>query len=268
MLLKCKEDDNINKLKLIKGNCLDKMKNIKDKSIDMILCDLPYGTTKCKWDTIIPFEELWEQYNRIIKENGVIALFGQEPFSSYLRTSNFKNYKYDWYWRKSKPLGFPNAKKMPLKDIEIISIFYKKQPTYNPQGLQPYNKTINRPKSMTEKGNHISAYNGGALKQETYVREFTNYPRQVLEFGVEGKCIHPTQKPVDLLEYLIITYSNENETILDNTMGSGSTGIACIETKRNFIGIELDNTYFETCKNRIETHIIDNNLQDIHIEIA
>ena len=242
------------------------MQYIKDKSIDLILCDLPYGTTKCKWDTIIPFEELWNCYNRIIKDNGVIALFGQEPFSSILRTSNFKNYKYDWYWRKSKPLGFPNAKKMPLKDIEVISIFYKKQPTYNPQGLQPYNKVINRPKSMTEKGNHISAYNGGALKQETYVREFTNYPRQVLEFGVEGKCIHPTQKPVELLEYLIKTYSNDGQTVLDNCMGVASTGIACMNTNRNFIGIELDDTYFDNGLTRINTYINDNKLKNVNID--
>ena len=239
-------------IQLFKGDCLEIMKQISDKSIDMILCDLPYGTTKCNWDNIIPLNLLWEQYERIIKDNGVIVLFGSEPFSSLLRISNIEYYKYDWYWIKSKPQNFLNAKKMPLKNIETISIFYKKLPTYHPQGLIEINKKIKRPDSMLKSGNYISAYNGGDLKQKEYIRKFTNYPKQSLEFSVVGKSMHPTQKPTELLEYLIKTYTNENETVLDNCMGSGSTGVACINTNRSFIGIELEEKYFEMAKNRIE----------------
>jgi len=233
------------------GNCLEVMKFIPDKSINAIITDPPYGTTACKWDSVIDFTLMWEQLNRIIKPNGAIILCGSEPFSSALRMSNPKMFKYDWYWKKSKPSGFPNAKKMPLKDVETISVFYKKMPTYNPQGLLPFNKKIIRPKSMTEKGNHISAYNGGALKQKEYIRKFTNYPRQVLNFGVEGKCVHPTQKPIALMKYLVKTYTNEGETVLDFTMGSGSTGVAAKNLNRNFIGIEQDENYFNIATERI-----------------
>lgn len=226
------------------------MKNIPDGSVDMILCDLPYGTTACKWDIIIPFEPLWEQYNRIIKSNGVICLFGNEPFSSKLRVSNLKNFKYDWYWNKTKPVGFANAKKMPLKDVEIISIFYNKMPNYFPQGLIECNRIINN-STKIKKQNNITAINGGAFKSKSFIQQHTNYPRQVLKFSIE-QGLHPTQKPVPLLEYLIKTYTNEGETVLDNCMGSGSTGVACVNTNRNFIGIELDDTYFEIAKNRIE----------------
>ena len=231
---------------LFHGDCLEAMKDIPDKSVDMILCDLPYGTTKHEWDECISFTELWKQYERIIKDNGAIVLFGAEPFSSLLRVSNISMYKYDWIWNKSKPLGFINAKRMPLKDIENISVFYKKLPTYNPQGLIPYGKEV----SSSNKRD-ITAINGGKLKEGKYVRQFTNYPRQLLKFDVE-QGLHPTQKPVDLLEYLIRTYTNEGEVVLDNTMGSGSTGVACINTNRKFIGIELDDTYFEIAKERIE----------------
>ena len=229
------------------------MRDIPDKSIDAIICDLPFGTTACKWDTIIPFEPLWAHYKRIIKDNGAIVLFGSEPFSSYLRMSNIKQYKYDLYWKKSKPVGFANAKKMPLKDVETISIFYKSLPTYNPQGIEKCNRVISN-STKKIKQNNITAINGGAFKTDTFIQEFTNYPRQIIEVGVE-QGLHPTQKPVELMKYLIKTYTNEGETVLDNTMGSGTTGVACINTNRGFIGMELDDKYFEIAKERIEKAI-------------
>lgn len=239
--------------RLIQGDCLEVMKDIPSKSVDMILCDLPYNTTKAKWDILIPFNKLWEHYDRIIKDNGVIILFGSEPFSSMLRMSNIKNYKYDWYWNKSKPVGFANAKKMPLKDIETISVFYKKLPTYNPQGLVKCNRVISN-STKKIKQNNITAINGGAFKTDTFVQEYTNYPRQVLNFGVE-QGLHPTQKPVKLLEYLVKTYTNENDVVLDNCMGSGSTMIACINTNRQYIGIEKDEQYYEIAVNRVNRFI-------------
>ena len=225
------------------------MKAIESGSVDAIITDPPYGTTACKWDSVIDFELMWEQLNRIIKPNGAIVLFGSEPFSSALRMSNIKNYKYDLYWNKSKPVGFANAKKMPLKDVETISIFYKKPPTYNPQGLLKCSREISN-STKTKKQNNITAINGGAFKTETYKQEFTNYPRQILRYGVE-QGLHPTQKPIALMEYLIKTYTNENETVLDFTMGSGSTGVACKNTNRNFIGIEQDEKYFNIATERI-----------------
>lgn len=238
----------LNKIHL--GDCLELMKEIPDKSIDMILCDLPYGTTKLKWDSIIPFDKLWEQYERIIKGNGAIVLFGTEPFSSKLRASNLTLFKYDWYWRKSKPVGFANAKKMPLKEVETISVFYKKLPTYNPQNIVKINR-VNNNSTKTQKGNNLSALNGGSFKTNSYVQEYTNYPRQVLEFGVEGKPLHNTQKPIALLEYLIKTYTNEGDVVLDNCIGSGTTAVACINTKRNFIGIEKEEKYYNIADERI-----------------
>ena len=231
---------------LHQGNCLEIMKNIPDKSIDMILCDLPYGTTRNKWDSVIDLDLLWKQYERIIKDNGVIALFSQTPFDKILGASNLKLLRYEWIWEKAKPTGFLNAKKMPMKKHENILIFYKKLPTYNPQGLIKDGKTT---VSRTNKGNYGEC-------SKTTIREFTNYPNSILRFsGVASKeQLHTTQKPVDLLEYLIKTYTNEDEIILDNCMGSGSTGIACLNTNRKFIGIELDDKYFEIAKNRIENH--------------
>ena len=240
-------------IQLIKGDCLVEMQNIPDKSIDAIICDLPYGTTACKWDTIIPFEPLWAQYKRIIKDNGVIVLFGSEPFSSALRMSNPKIYKYDLYWEKSKPVGFANAKKMPLKNVETISIFYKSLPTYNPQGIEKCNRVISN-STKKIKQNNITAINGGAFKTGTFIQEFTNYPRQIIEVGVE-QGLHPTQKPTELFEYLIKTYTNEGETVLDNCIGSGSTGVACVNLNRSFIGIEMDDKYFEIASKRINDSI-------------
>ena len=230
---------------LRQGDCLEIMKDIPDKSIDMILCDLPYGTTACKWDTIIPFEPLWEQYKRIIKDNGAIVLFGSEPFSSKLRMSNLKMYKYDWVWEKSRFANQMLAKKQPLKIIENISVFGKKSPLYFPQGLIKCDK-------ITKQGARITDNIGGGIRKTEYKQEFTNYPRNILQFASVGKTVHPTQKPVELLEYLIKTYTNEGDIVLDNCMGSGSTGVACVNTNRNFIGIELDETYFNIAKERIE----------------
>jgi len=248
-------------IKLLHGDCLELMKDIPDKSIDMILCDLPYGTTACKWDVIIPFEPLWKEYKRIIKDRGCIALFGSEPFSSHLRMSNIKNYKYDWIWEKSKGCNFTHAKNMPIKFHEIISIFSydkighvvqlkNKRMNYNPQGLIKTDKKWSRPKKYDSE--HKMKRDSHKLER---IIEFENYPKSILKFSNSDnneRGEHPTQKPVSLLEYLIKTYTLENETVLDNCMGSGSTGVACINTNRNFIGIEKDKTYFEIAKNRIE----------------
>ena len=233
-------------IKLLQGDCLDLMKKIPDKSIDMILCDLPYGTTACKWDNIIPFEPLWEQYNRVIKTNGAICLFGSEPFSSALRMSNIKNYRYDWIWDK-KQSGNPFlAKKQPLKTFEIISVFSKKSHNYNPQMRDGKMRT----KGGAKKSDLFNVNQNYKVKNDKY------YPIAILtdfsNAGSRGKTVHPTQKPVTLLEYLIRTYTNDGETVLDFTMGSGSTGVACVNTNRNFIGIELDEGYFQIAKQRIE----------------
>ena len=234
---------------LILGDCLTEMQNIPDGSVDMILCDPPYGITACKWDSIIPFEPMWEQLNRIVKPNGVIALFGTEPFSSKLRLSNIKNYKYDWIWEKSKATGFLNAKKQPLRAYENISIFYSLQPNYQPQTTQgaAYNKGVRKLQTLDD------VY--GKFNQVEVKSEGKRYPRNVIYFKTaesEGKVYHKTQKPVALLGYLIRTYTNEGETVLDFTMGSGSTGVACVNTGRNFIGIELDEKYFNIAKERID----------------
>jgi site-specific DNA-methyltransferase (adenine-specific) len=243
------------------GDCLEKMKLLPDKSVDMILCDPPYGTTACKWDAIIPFDLMWLELNRVIKDKSAIVLFGNEPFSSHLRLSNLSSFKYDWVWEKSDPSGFVNAKLMPIKSIEIISVFSKgktangtlnKMPYY-PQGLIPFGKVVNLKRNKT----HENSF-GRESHKENHFQEFTNYPKQILKYGNDKKPkFHQTQKPVGLLEYLIKTYTLENETVLDFTMGSGSTGIACLNTNRKFIGIEKDDKYFQTAKDRIDTHILD-----------
>ena len=234
-------------IKLLCGDCLELMKNIPDKSIDMVLCDLPYGTTACFWDVVIPFDKLWEQYNRIIKDIGVIALFGVEPFSSSLRLSNLKIYKYDWIWQKSKVQGFLNCNKRPLINYENIMIFYKKQCTYNPQNLVRGEFNNFRPAKLSDEKSKIYG------KETVFgISEFCNYPKTIIKFNSVSNNLHPTQKPVELLEYLIKTYTNEGTTILDNCMGSGSTGVACKNLNRNFIGIELDEHYFNIAKERIE----------------
>lgn len=242
---------------LKQGDCLEVMKDIPDKSIDMILCDLPYGTTACKWDVIIPFDKLWEQYNRIIKDNGAIVLFGSEPFSSKLRMSNLKMYKYDWVWEKTKPSGHLNAKKQPLRKYENISVFYKKQCTYNPQGLVYGHFNNNRPsRSKKIKGKYTFG-----IEYDFGISNATNYPSNILIYSNgNNNNLHPTQKPVALLEYLIKTYTNEGETVLDNCAGSMSTVIASINTNRNCIAIEKDKNYFEIGKKRVIEHLKTNNI--------
>lgn len=230
--------------KLMQGDCLKLMKDIPDESIDMILCDLPYGTTACKWDTIIPFEPLWEQYNRIIKDNGAIVLFGSEPFSTLLRYSNLKMFKYDWIWEKEQGANFMLCKYQPYKVHEIISVFSKKKHLYNPQMTEgkPYISGKGTSGDITKNVVKVQTKNSG-----------TRYPRSIQRFNTDKAkgSFHPTQKPVALLEYLIKTYTNEGDIVLDNCMGSGSTGVACINTNRNFYGIELDEHYFEIARKRI-----------------
>ena len=234
-------------IELWQGDCLELMKDIPDKSVDCIITDLPYGTTQCKWDTIIPFEPLWKQYNRIIKDNGAIVLFGTEPFSSHLRLSNLKNYKYDWIWDKVKGTGFLNAKRQPMRNHELISVFYKKQCTYNPQ--KTYGHKMK--KSYRSKDLQTDVY--GEMKNDYTYESTERYPRsiQVFSTDTQNSSLHPTQKPVALIEYLIKTYTNDGELVFDSCRGSGTTGVACINTNRRFIGIELDNNYFEIAKNRI-----------------
>lgn len=240
---------------LRQGDCLELMKDIPDGSVDMILCDLPYGTTACKWDTIIPFEPLWEQYERIIKDNGVIILFGTEPFSSELRLSNKSDYKYDIYWVKEKPTNFMQVKKRVGKLTENICVFYKKQCTYNPQMVKHNGKKVtNKPSEKNAKFKSVVSSNSPTLSIKPYEDTGYRYPCDILNINREklGSTTHPTQKPVELLKWLIKTYTNENEIVLDNCMGSGSTGVACKNLNRNFIGIELDENYFNIAKQRIE----------------
>lgn len=224
-------------VQLILGDCLEKMKDIPDGSVDMILCDLPYGTTQNKWDSMIPFDALWKEYKRICK--GSVVLTAAQPFTSSLVMSNINEFKYCWVWKKSKPTGHLNAKKQPLRNTEDIVVFYKNQTTYNPQGTRPTDVMVSR----TNRGNYGEC-------SKTTRQTVTGYPTTILDFRTENG-IHPTQKPVALMEYLIRTYTNEAETVLDNTMGSGTTGVACVNTGRNFIGIELDEGYFKIAEKRI-----------------
>jgi site-specific DNA-methyltransferase (adenine-specific) len=237
--------------KIYNEDCLEGMKRIEDKSIDMILCDLPYGTTACVWDTIIPFEKLWEQYNRIIKDTGAIVLFGQEPFSSFLRLSNIKNYKYDWYWQKERPTNVMQIKKRAGKVIETISVFYKNQCTYNPQKTQHGGKLRT---NKIKNGTLGKLIDSKGKESTSYRDDRTRYPLQLLKFNrdILVSNLHPTQKPLALFEYLVNTYTNEGETVLDNCIGSGTTAIACINTNRNFIGFELDTTYCDIANRRIQ----------------
>lgn len=235
-------------IELWQGDCLELMDNIPDKSVDCIITDLPYGITQCKWDIVIPFESLWKQYDRVIKDNGAVVLFGAEPFSSYLRLSNIKNYKYDWIWDKVRGTNYLNAKRQPMRHHEVISVFYKKQCTYNPQKTYGHKKI----KSCKREGAHPEVYN---KQKNNYIYESTErYPRSIQVFSTDSQksALSPTQKPVALMEYLIKTYTNETEIVLDSCMGSGTTGVACINTNRKFIGIELEEKYFNIAKERIE----------------
>ena len=237
------------------GDCLELMKEIPDKCIDLILCDLPYGTTSCKWDVVIPFDELWAHYNRIIKPHAPIVLFGNEPFTSSLISSNLRGFKYRWDWNKKIPSGMGYAKYRPMQQTEDIAVFTSKGERAN-----YYPQMIKREKPIKSGGNNIQArvYSGfkcmenGQKYKKTYEYK---YPVTLIEFDkIRRGGVHPTQKPVDLLEYLIKTYTNESETVLDNCMGSGSTGVACLNTNRNFIGYELDTNYFNIAKERLEQH--------------
>jgi len=227
-------------INLMLGDCLERMKEIPDGSVDMILCDPPYGTTACKWDSIIPLEPMWEQLKRIIKPNGAIALFGSEPFSSALRMSNIKNYKYDWVWHKKTSANVAVAKYQPLKTHEIISVFGKR---YIPQMVKG---------KMRMKGGKAKGGEANGSLNPVYYKSDLYFPKSVLDIKTE-RGFHPTQKPVALMEYLIKTYTNENETVLDFTMGSGTTGVACKNLSRDFIGIELDEDYFKIAEKRIGT---------------
>ena len=280
-------------IKLYNGDCLEVMKEIPSKSVDMILCDLPYQVTKNKWDIIIPMndyviindevlekdkfylqqfmkgltkkeidkawkenkqEGLWSYYNRIIKDNGVILLFGQDIFSAQLINSNLKMYKYKWFWKKDRPSGFLNAKKMPLKDVDEILVFYKKCPIYNPQFWEgiPLHGMGTKYKEGNLGNNNYGKFASHTNPSANREGDTKKCPRQVLEFKRPHPPIFPTQKPVDLCEYLIKTYTNEGDLVLDNCMGSGSTGIACKNLNRRFIGIELNSETFNLAKDRIE----------------
>lgn len=231
---------------LMLGDCLERMKEIESGTVDMILCDLPYGTTCCSWDAVIPFEPLWEQYERVIKENGAIVLFAAQPFAAVLATSNLKLFRYEIIWEKPSATGFLNAKKQPLRAHENILVFYKSQPTYNPQ------KTFGHERKTAKRKDIGSEHYGKQVNIKSY-DSTERYPRSVQVFSSDKQkqALHPTQKPVALCEYLIRTYTNEGETVLDNTMGSGTTGVACVNTGRSFIGIEQEKKYFDIAQERI-----------------
>ena len=234
---------------LMQGDCLERMKEIPDKSVDMILCDLPYGTTQNKWDSVIHLGNLWLEYKRICR--GAIVLTAQTPFDKVLGASNLEMLKYEWIWEKSKATGHLNAKKMPMKAHENVLVFYKSLPTYNPQGL--VRKTV---PTIRKGGNNGTNY---GKSDKDALQEFENYPRSILPVASEGKTVRPTQKPVALMEYLIRTYTNEGDMVLDNCMGSGTTGVACRNLHRKFIGVEMDETYYNIAKNRILGETYDGN---------
>jgi site-specific DNA-methyltransferase (adenine-specific) len=257
----------VENIKLFHGDCLEIMKDIPDKSVDMILCDLPYGTTSCKWDVVIPLDKLWKQYERVIKDNGAIVLFGQQPFTTLLISSNVEMFRHNLIWEKDKCANFLHAKNQPRKTCEDIIVFSKPNSgfvhnaknkcTYNPQLID------RKPRKPVESKKNIKkSQNLKDIRPDNLILQSSNdfmsdktYPSCLVYFKTEHKNrLHPTQKPIALLEYLIKTYSNENEVVLDNCMGSGSSGIACLNTNRKFIGIELNDKYFETAKNRIENH--------------
>lgn len=260
--------NNNEEYKLYNGDCLAVMDKLIEQGVkvDAVICDPPYGTTACKWDIVIPFDEMWNRLNKLIKPTGAIALFATEPFATKLRMSNLDNYRYDWYCIKTKPSLYQHAKNRPMRAVENACVFSKskwghksqlkdKRMEYNPQGIssigiKTVTKNFNAGGVVGERPNQIG-------KQ---YEAFTGFPTDVLEFkSITGKsCLHPTQKPVDLLEYLIRTYTNENDLVLDFTMGSGSTGVACINTNRKFIGVEINEKYFNIAKDRIEAAILTN----------
>ena len=235
-------------MQLLHGDCLELMQTIGSNSVDLILCDLPYGTTACKWDSVIPFEPLWQQYERIIKDDGAIVLTAAQPFASILAVSNIKLFRYDWIYEKPNATGFLNAKKQPLRAHESVLVFYKKQPTFNPQ------KTHGHARKSSHRNSINSEVYGKAIKKTVYDSS-DRYPRSVQVFESDKYKLnaHPTQKPLALMAYLVETYSNRGDLVLDNCMGSGTTGVACVFTGRKFIGIEKDLKYFSTARDRINT---------------
>lgn len=241
---------------LYNDDCFNVFPQLEDKSIDLVLCDVPYGTTACKWDTVIDLERMWVELRRIVKPNTAIVLTASQPFTAILGVSNIKELQYQWTWIKSRATGHLNAKKRPMKSTEDILVFYKNQPTYNPQGLlyKPVQAQNSKSHSLRDKNNRTSTVSGG-VKYTKYIQEYTNYPRQHLEIPSESLTVHPTQKPVALMEYLIKTYSNEDDTVLDFCMGSGTTGVACKNLNRAFIGIEKEEGYYNTAKERVENII-------------
>lgn len=237
-------------INLHRGDCLDILPTLADHSVDMVLVDLPYGTTICKWDSIIPLDKLWGQYNRICKEDGAMVFTAAQPFTSILVASNLRNFRYEWIWEKPQGTNPLQAKVMPLKSHENILVFYRKKPTYNPQMW--YSTPYSGFSSDTSKIGEVYAQ---AQSKHRDNPDGSRYPKTVLRFKQE-KGFHPTQKPVDLMEYLIKTYTNEGDTVLDNTMGSGTTGVACVNTGRNFIGIESDEEYFNIAKERTHNPLL------------
>lgn len=239
-------------LSLWHGNCLELMKHVPDQTVDMILVDPPYGMTKNEWDHVLPFDQLWTHYNRVIKDHGAILIFSQMPFSAYVVVSNPSMFRYEWIWQKSKATNFMNAKKMPLKAHENILVFYKKIPTYNPQGII---SGVSFKTGRSRKGDSRN-YGKTGCSNPNYVQTICNYPRDILSFANPSNVghLHPTEKPVQLLEYLIRTYTQPGETVLDNCMGSGSTAIACINCERSFIGMEVESQYFKIAVDRITKH--------------
>ena len=237
--------------KLYNGDCLEVMKDIPDKSIDSIICDLPYGTTGCKWDIIIPFEPLWEQYNRIIKDNGAIILTATQPFTSKLVLSNIKGFKHEWIWQKEQGVGFQIVKYKPLQEHESVLVFTANGEKVN---YYPIKEKIEKVKKIKRNGNNGNSETSPLKYSDNRASIYTEkYPTSIKKFK-RDKGLHPTQKPIALLEYLIKTYTKEGETVLDNCMGSGSTGVACINTNRKFIGIELDSNYYNIAKQRIDEY--------------
>lgn len=226
---------------LMAGDCLERMAGVADGSVDMVACDLPYGTTACKWDVVIPFERLWAEYRRVCKRNAAIVLTASQPFTSALGASNLEWLRYSWSWRKNNATGHLNCKRMPMKDFEDVLVFYAEQPTYNPQGVTACNRVQRR-------GGNGDCFGKSGL---TNIQTVENYPRTTLEIPYDGDKTHPTQKPVSLFEYLIRTYTNDGDLVLDNTMGSGTTGVACARSGRRFIGIERDPTYYMIAERRV-----------------
>lgn len=241
---------------LYKGDCLEVMKQIPDNSVDVVICDPPFGTTPLLWDSVIPFDKLWEQLNRITKQASPVIIFGQEPFSSYVRMSNMKQYRYDWYWEKERLTNVFQVKRRPGKTVENVIVFYRDQCIYNPQKHERLGPPVKNKVGENARWSVTQAGYEAKTKPFEYVDDGTRHPTQILNFNRDNprKRLHPTQKPVGLLEYLIKTYSNEGMTILDPTMGSASTGVACLNTNRNFIGIELDDNYFSIAEQRMKEH--------------